>query len=112
VAVKKHYATIDLEYAVEFREAIAGMIPMLIKRLEDEGKDIRLEIVEVLGELANHGKSQLNSFYSTANTDYRVELRGLIAPTIPLLIKRLKDKDKVVGSAVAKLINKLANRGE
>ena len=61
MVVRKYRDTTDVDCEVEFREAIAGTIPLLIKRLEDKHEDVRLEIVDLIGDLANHGKWQLES---------------------------------------------------
>jgi hypothetical protein len=44
--------TADLDNEVKFREVIAGVLPSLI---EGRDLDIQLLIVELVGELANHG---------------------------------------------------------
>jgi hypothetical protein len=56
VAVRKHRGTTDRDDEAEFHEAIASKFPLLIKRLEGEDWDVRSTIVEVIGELANHGE--------------------------------------------------------
>jgi HEAT repeat protein len=56
VAVQSSYGTTDLDHKAEFREAIASMVPSLIKQLQDEDKDVRSKTVELIGELANHGE--------------------------------------------------------
>jgi hypothetical protein len=48
--------TADPDCEVEFREAIASTIPLLINRLKDEDGDVQLAVVEVIGKLENHGE--------------------------------------------------------
>jgi hypothetical protein len=54
--IEKHCGTADQGYEAEFREAIARMVPSFIQLLEDEDECVRLEVLEVIGELANHGE--------------------------------------------------------
>ena len=49
-------ATADRNHEVEFHEAFASAIPLLIEQLEDEDRDIRRGTVEVMVKLANHGE--------------------------------------------------------
>jgi hypothetical protein len=56
VAAREQCGVTDPDYEVEFREAIAGMIPSLIKLLEDKDKCVRSTAFELIGKLANHGE--------------------------------------------------------
>jgi HEAT repeat protein len=60
VAVRKHCGTAEPHYEVEFRDASAGTIPLLIKGLEDKDKNVRLEAVEVIGKSVNYGEWELD----------------------------------------------------
>jgi hypothetical protein len=60
VVVRKHCGIADPDYKVEFRGAIASMIPSLI-RLENEDEDVRWRTVELISNLAYHGEWQLES---------------------------------------------------
>jgi hypothetical protein len=46
---------------VEFREAIANTIPSLNELLDDSDKGVREEIIELVGNLANHGEVAVKS---------------------------------------------------
>jgi len=54
--IRNHYSTTEPDHKVEFRKAIISTIPLLLKRIEDEEKDVRLAILETIGELADHGE--------------------------------------------------------
>jgi hypothetical protein len=54
--VEKDCGTANQKYEVEFHGVIASTIPSLMKRIEDEYWRIRLKVVEVIGELADHGE--------------------------------------------------------
>jgi hypothetical protein len=55
-----YWRTANAKYEVEYREAIAITIPSLVKLLEDKETDVRRKIIELIGELANHGAWQLD----------------------------------------------------
>lgn len=54
--VGKNCGETDLKYEVQFHEAIASVIPLLIKLLENDDGFIRRKVVELVGKLANHGE--------------------------------------------------------
>jgi len=106
----KHWDTTDLDHEVNFHEAIAGTTPYLIERLEDEY--VRLEITDLIGDLANHGERQLESTCGTTDLDYEVEFRQAVARTIPSLNKLLENEENCVRWNTIELIGNLANHGE
>ena len=63
---EKYCGTADRDYQVGFREAIASMIPSLIKRLEDKDERVRLKVTELIGNLENPGE-RVRKHRSTAN---------------------------------------------
>jgi hypothetical protein len=56
-SVRWYYSTANANCEVEFREAISSWIPSLIKAIEDEGKDkkVQLETIHLIEKLAKHG---------------------------------------------------------
>jgi hypothetical protein len=104
--------TADAGREVEFRAAIASTMPSLIKSLEDNAENIRLETIKLIGNFANHRECQLNWYCQTINLDHTVEFREAVITTIPSLVKPLQDKAKTVRQETVKLIGNLANRGE
>jgi hypothetical protein len=48
------------DYEAEFREAVAGSVPLLNKLLDDCDEDVRQKTVEVIGKLANDGERKLD----------------------------------------------------
>jgi hypothetical protein len=63
VAARKHRGAADPDDEAEFREALTSAIPLLIKRIEnkEEDEDLRLEAIEVIGKLVNHGERHLET---------------------------------------------------
>jgi hypothetical protein len=58
--LKNRCGTADSEYEVEFREAIGGMIPPIIKGLDAESRYVRSGVFGLIIKLANHGEPPLN----------------------------------------------------
>ena len=56
MVIRNHYSTTDPDHKVEFREAITITISLLVKRIEDEDRIVRLAILEAVDELADHGE--------------------------------------------------------
>jgi HEAT repeat protein len=55
----------DRDYEAEFREGITSAVPLLIKRFNDEKRQVRREAVKIIGKLGNHGERQLNALART-----------------------------------------------
>jgi len=51
----------DVHRKVELRDAIATIIPSLIKPLKDEEVGIRWVTVRLIGNLVNHGERRLDN---------------------------------------------------
>jgi hypothetical protein len=102
----------DQEYEVEFSQAIRSIIPWLIKLLEDEVSFLRLKAVELIGNLANHGERPVGSVAPQLMHEYKVELREVIASTIPLFRKWLDDEDWIIRWEFVGVIGKIINHGE
>lgn len=45
---------------MEFRVAVANTIPSLVKLLDAKARGVRRKAVELIGNLANHGKRKLD----------------------------------------------------
>jgi hypothetical protein len=61
VAIGYYCNTAHANCEVEFREAIAGTIPSLVKLADDWDEGVQWETAELVGNLANHGEWQLES---------------------------------------------------
>jgi HEAT repeat protein len=89
------------------------MIPSFIQLLEDEDEGVRLIVVEVIGELANHREWYIvGKHCGTADGEYKVEFREAIARTIPFLMLLLDDEREDIRQGALELFGNLANHGE
>jgi hypothetical protein len=57
----KRCGTADADYEAVFHEAVADVIPSFIELLEDNSRDVRLQSMDAIGKLANHGERQLEA---------------------------------------------------
>ena len=89
------------------------MIPSFIQLLEDEDEGVRLIVVGVISELANHREWYIvEDHRDTADGEYEVEFREAIARTIPFLMLLLDDEREDIRRGALDLFGNLANHGK